>query len=243
MKADPRVTVWKNAEALSVAAAHFFVANCHRCIAKKGRFVVALSGGNTPKMFFQLLASVAFSRNISWKNVFLFWSDERFVPHTDPESNYRMAKENLLTHIQIPAENIFPVPVNTGPKEDATEYEAVIRKFFNHKKPVFDWLLLGLGDDGHTASLFPQTAILREKKRWIKEVWVESKQNWRISFTLSLINKAAQVVFIVAGKEKAPVVATILQRKKTRPLLPAQLVAPSKGTICWMLDEEAAANI
>ena len=243
MKTHPVITVWKDAEVLSIAAAHFFIAECHRCIAKKGKFAVALSGGNTPKRLYQILASPDFSRNIPWEKVFLFWSDERFVAHTDTESNYRMVKENLLDHIPIPVKNIFPVPVNDTAKKSASLYEKTIEHFFKNKKDVFDWLLLGIGDDGHTASLFPGTLILKEKKRLVQEVWVEQKQNWRISFTLPLINKSAQIIFLVTGREKATVVSDIVRHKKIKPVLPSQLVKPVKGNICWMLDEEAAAKI
>ena len=237
------VLTWKDAEALSIATAHFFVATCNRCIAEKGKFVVALSGGNTPKRLYQLLATHEFSKNIPWNKVFLFWSDERFAPHTDADSNYLMAKENWLDHITIPKENIFPIPTDGKTKSCAKEYEQTIHSFFGNKKIVFDCLLLGIGNDGHTASLFPGTDIFKEKKRLVKEVWVEEKQTWRISFTLPLINKAAGVIFLVSGREKATVIASILHQEKVKPTLPSQLVKPAKGSIYWMLDEEAAANI
>ncbi len=240
---NPGITIWKDVEALSIAAAHFFVSECHRCIAKKEKFVVALSGGNTPKRLYQLLASPDFNRNIPWENVFLFWSDERFVPHTDADSNYSMVKENLLDHISIPEKNIFPIPVNGTAKDCAKEYEVIIKQFFNNKKVVFDCLLLGLGNDGHTASLFPGTAVLKEKKKLIKEVWLEEKQTWRISFTFPLINNAALIIFLVAGKEKAAVVTDVINKKIIKPAFPSQLVKPLKGNIYWMLDEEAAAKI
>lgn len=252
MKTIPDRTIWKDHEAMSFAAAHFFVAACRQAISKQGKFTIALSGGSTPKRLYQILASAEFNRNIPWKNVFLFWSDERFVPHTDVTSNYRMIKENLLDHISIPDKNIFPIPVNSTSKASATRYETSIRRFFNNKKMAFDCVLLGLGDDGHTASLFPDTAILKEKKRMVLEVWVEQKQTWRISFTLPLINKATQVVFLVSGSDKAGVVADILNYKKLKPALPAQLVIPGKtrlnsimgqGNVSWILDEEAAAKI
>ena len=235
------VLVWKDPETLSNAAAHLFVETCNRCIAEKGKFVAALSGGNTPERLYQLLAGNGFSLNIPWEKVFLFWSDERFVPRKDAESNYRMVKENLLDHIAIPQENIFPVPVDGDPKKCAKEYEKVIRSFFNSKKVVFDCVLLGIGNDGHTASLFPRTAILNEKKKLVKEVWVEEKQSWRISFTLPLINRASQIIFLVAGKEKATIIAVVLGNKKEKPVLPSQLIQPGKGINYWMLDDEAAA--
>lgn len=237
------VLIWKDTEAASVAAAHFFVTECQRCIAEKGKFIVALSGGNTPKRLFQLLASSEFSRNINWKKIFIFWSDERFVPHTDADSNYKMAKENLLDHIAIPAKNIFATPINKTAKESAAKYEATLRKFFKKDKIVFDHLMLGIGDDGHTASLFPGTTILQEKRKLISEVWVEQKQTWRISFTLPLINRASQIIFLVTGKEKATVVADVLKHKKIKPALPSQLVKSEKGIVSWVLDEDAASGL
>ena len=242
-KTKAQVICWKDPESLSLTAAHFFVTECHRSIALHGRFIVALSGGNTPKRLYQLLATPEFSKNIPWKKVFLFWSDERFLPHTDPESNYRMVKENLLDHISIPKKNIYPTPVKSSPRLCAAKYEASIKKIFPGKAPAFDWVLLGVGEDGHTASLFPATNILKKKKRLVKEVWVESKQTWRISFTLPLINKAVQIIFLVVGKEKAAVVATALANKKTKHSLPIQLVQPDKGIIYWLLDDAAASSI
>jgi 6-phosphogluconolactonase len=236
------ILTWKDADELSQAAALFFVAECHRCIAQKGSFVVALSGGSTPKKLFQLLAASGISRNILWKQVFLFWSDERFVPLTDADSNYRMAKENLLDHISIPKKNVFATPVKGSPEDCARQYEDSLRRFFNGKKPVFDWLLLGAGPDGHTASLFPGTDILDEKKRLVKEVWVEAKSTWRISFTYPLINKAENVVFLVSGAEKAPVIKEVMKKTASKNPLPVQGVQPTAGQVWWMLDEAAAGN-
>lgn len=242
-KTKAEILYWKDAESLSLAAAHFFVTECHRSIALHGRFIVALSGGNSPKRLYQLLATPEFSKNIPWRNVFLFLSDERFVPQTDAESNYRMIKGNLLENISIPKKNVFPVPVKGSAKKCAAKYEASIKKIFDGKEPVFDWLLLGVGEDGHTASLFPGTTILKKKKRLVKEVWVEQKQTWRISFTLPLINKASQIVFLVTGKEKATIVAMSLANKKTKHPLPVQLVKPDKGIIYWLIDDDAGSFI
>lgn len=238
-----QILFWKDAESLSLAAAYFFVTECHRSIALHGRFIVALAGGNTPKRLYQLLATPEFSNNIPWKKVILFFSDERFVPHTDMESNFRMVRENLLDHIPVPKKNIFPIPVNDTAKQCAAKYETRIKKMFKGKAPVFDWILLGVGEDGHTASLFPGINILKKKKSLVKEVWVEEKKTWRISFTLSLINNAAQIIFLVSGKEKATVVATALTNKKGKQPLPVQLVQPAEGTTYWMLDKDAASSI
>ncbi len=237
MKTIPNKTIWKDHEAMSLAAAHFFVADCHRVIAKQGKFSVALSGGNTPKRFYEILASNEFSKNIPWKKVFLFWSDERFVSHNSPDSNYNMVKKSLLDKIDIPPKNIFPVPVTGDPGQNARQYEATIRKYFANKQPAFDWLLLGTGNDGHTASLFPHTPVLIENRRLIKQVWIVDKQSWRITFTFPLINKAKQIIFLVSGKEKSKVVAAVFD-KPVKKIYPVQYVNAEKSL--WMLDKAAA---
>ncbi|TMI72974.1 MAG: 6-phosphogluconolactonase [Bacteroidetes bacterium] len=236
MKTIPDKTTWKDHEAMSLAAAHFFVADCHRVIAKQGKFSVALSGGTTPKRFYEILSSTEFSKNIPWKKVFLFWSDERFVSHSSPDSNYNMAKKSLLDKIDIPPKNIFPVPVTGDPGQNARQYEATIRKFFANKLPAFDWLLLGTGDDGHTASLFPHTPVLIENRRLVKPVWIADKQSWRITFTFPLINKARQIVFLVSGKEKSKVVSAVFH-KPVKKIYPVQYVNAEKSL--WMLDKAA----
>ncbi|HET6994573.1 MAG TPA: 6-phosphogluconolactonase [Chitinophagaceae bacterium] len=237
MKTIPDKTTWKDHETMSLAAAHFFVAACHRVIAKQGKFSVALSGGNTPKRLYELLASNELSKNIPWKKVFLFWSDERFVSHSSPDSNYNMVKKSLLDKIDIPPKNIFPVPVTGDPGQNARQYEATIRKFFANKSPAFDWLLLGTGNDGHTASLFPNTPVLIENRQLIKQVWIADKQSWRITFTFPLINKASQIIFLVSGKEKSKVVSAVFN-KPVKKIYPVQYVNAEKSL--WMLDKAAA---
>ena len=151
-------------ESLSTAAAHFFTIACSRSIAEHDQFTVALSGGNTPKRLYELLATPEFSQNINWKKVFIFFSDERYVPHSDAESNFNMASKALLDHIAIPRKNIFSIPTSSTPAKDASTYEASVKKITGNKKFAFDLILLGMGADGHTASLFPGTEILNEKK-------------------------------------------------------------------------------
>jgi 6-phosphogluconolactonase len=229
--------IWENAEALSIAAAHYFVERCNKSIAETGRFTVALSGGSTPKALYQLLATPKFSRNIDWKNVHLLWGDERFVPHTHEDSNYRMVKEALLDHVKVPRKNILAMPTKGEAKDCAVQYEKAIADTLG-KKMQIDLTLLGMGDDGHTASLFPGTNILNEKKAYIKEVWVESKQTFRLSFTYRLIDNSKEAMFLVAGAAKAPVVKHIFS-KNAKHKFPVQEVDLKKGTAIWMLDEAA----
>jgi 6-phosphogluconolactonase len=212
-------------ETMSIAAAHFFVTEYEKAIIKKERFTVALSGGNTPEYLYTLLTTHVYSRNINWKKVFIFFSDERFVPHTSKESNYKMACGTLLSNIPIPAKNIFG--------KDALRYERSVKKIFGTTVvPAFDLVLLGMGADGHTASLFPGSVLLKEKKRLVKEVYLVEKDIYRISFTLPLINRSKQILILVSGKEKTPILKKIFSRRITKDLLPVQMV---KGNVMWMI--------
>lgn len=237
METLPGKTIWKDHEEMSIVAAHFFVAACHQAITIQGSFTVALSGGNTPKRLYELLSAPPFSKNIPWKKVFLFWSDERFVPHKSPDSNYNMVKKSLLDHIDIPVKNIFPVPITGNPEQCARNYESTIKKYFDNKPPVFDWILLGTGHDGHTASLFPHTPVLIENRKLIKQVWLEEQQSWRISFTYPLINKAMQIIVLVSGEEKAHIVQAVFT-KRAKKIYPVQYINPQRSL--WVMDEAAA---
>jgi 6-phosphogluconolactonase len=237
MTSVPDRTIWKDHEAMSFAAAHFFVAACHQYVARQGKFSVALSGGTTPQRFYEILALAEFSKNIPWKQVFIFWSDERFVSHTSPESNYGMVKKTLLDKIDIPPGNIFPIPVTDDPGQNARQYETTIKRFFNNKPAAFDWLLLGTGSDGHTASLFPNTPVLIENRKLIKQVWVDDKQSWRITFTYPLINKAKQIILLVSGKEKSAVVQAVFS-KPAKKIYPVQYVNAKRSL--WIMDKPAA---
>jgi len=219
-------------ESLSTAAAHFFTVACQRSIAAHDKFTVALSGGYTPKRLYELLAMPEFSNNINWKKVFIFFSDERYVSHNDADSNFNMAAKALLEHISIPKKNIFAIPVSSTPAKDAIAYEAAVKKITSDSKFALDLVLLGMGADGHTASLFPGTEILNEKRRLLKEVFLKDKNMYRISFTLPLINRAKQILLLVSGEEKKPVLKKVAANQKNGKLLPVQLL---KGDITWMV--------
>lgn len=219
-------------ESLSQAAAHFFLVAYSRSVAARDKFTVALSGGNTPRRMYELLATQEFSQNINWKKVFIFFSDERYVPHNDPESNFKMAKEALLDNISIPKKNIFAIPVSSTPSKDAATYETSVKNITAGTKFSFDLVLLGMGADGHTASLFPGTEILQEKKRLVKETFLHEKKTYRISFTFPLINKAKQILLLVNGNEKEAILQKISSNRKTKTPLPVQLV---KADITWMV--------
>ncbi len=244
MSSTRSIEVFATAPDLFHAAAEEFVGAARTAIGAQGRFTVALSGGNTPKALYSLLASN--HSNFAWNRVFLFFGDERHVPPTDPESNYRMVNESLLSKITIPAENVFRVAAeNPDADAAASEYEAQIRKFFELKPgefPRFDLILLGMGPDGHTASLFPDSAALEEKSRIVVANWVAKFNTHRITFTFPVLDRAAEAMFMASGADKADMVHQVLDEKQTPPF-PCQLVNPTDGKLLWMLDEAAAAKL
>ncbi len=201
---------------------------------------IALSGGSTPKDVYNALAK---KQEINWQAVRLYWGDERMVPPDHADSNYRMTKEALLDHVAIPKENIFRIKGELSPEEAARNYEEILAQSFNSSPPVFDLVLLGLGDDGHTASLFPSTEILNETQRSAAEVFVPKFDAWRVSLTYPVLNHAKQILFLVAGKSKAEVVKQILENPKPQMHLPASVVSPVGGMLIWFLDSSAAAML
>jgi 6-phosphogluconolactonase len=244
MQSTRTIEVVATAADLFHAAAEEFVRTARAAIGAQGRFTVALSGGSTPKALYSLLATNY--ADFVWNRVFLFFGDERHVPPTDSESNYRMVKESLLTKISIPDGNVFRVPAeNPDAAAAAADYEAQIRRFFELKSgefPRFDLILLGMGPDGHTASLFPDSAALDEQSRLVVANWVAKFNTHRITFTFPVLNRAAEVMFLASGPDKADMLHRVLEDKNTPPL-PSQRVQPSDGNLLWLLDEAAAAKL
>jgi 6-phosphogluconolactonase len=231
-----------SAEAVAQAAAELFVQTCEQSLRERGRFAVALSGGSTPKRTFELLATQPFSARVDWSRVHLFWGDERYVPHDDPNSNFRMTSEALLRHAPIPPDNVHPVATEiTPPEEAAADYEAELRRTVGDGKsiPAFDLVYLGLGTNGHTASLFPHSPILHEQSRLVVADFVGEVNTWRISMTAPLLNRGRIVAFLIAGRDKAQVVREVLTGPRDPERLPAQLIVP-EGQLLWLVDEAAS---
>jgi 6-phosphogluconolactonase len=211
-------------------------------IAKRGRFAIALSGGHTPEKMFSLWSETAQYRDKTpWDRIHIFWSDERYVPEDDPLSNYHMARETLIAHVPIPAENVHPIPTNLAPPEDcARAYEADLLKFFGAEPPAFDVQLLGLGPEGHTASLFPGSAPLNEKLRWVAAVRVPAEPPQRITFTPVVLNRGRNTFFLVAGENKRDILSAIRKECTAETSqYPAARIHPAKPPV-WFLDAAAA---
>ena len=234
------ILVAKDKDELNAMAAAKFVEIANSAIRDNGRFTVALAGGSTPKSLYRLLASDEFRNKIDWPKVFFFFGDERNVPPTDPESNFRMARETLFDLLGTPSENIFMWPTGeTTPQITADKYEKTLRSFFTASQPL-DLALLGMGADGHTASLFPFTPALRENSRLAVSNWVDKLATYRLTMTFPMLNSAANTIFMVAGEEKAPVLKEILEGEYQSDQYPAQGVDPERGNLCWLADKAAA---
>jgi len=206
-----------------------------------GRFTVALSGGSTPKAMFQILAEKPFAGMLPWRSIYFFWGDERCVPPDHPDSNYRMAWETLLSKVPVPAENIFRIPAEDEDHQRAADsYCETLQKFFAEEWPHFDLFFLGMGPDGHTASLFPGTEALKAHDRIATPNYVEKFQSWRITLTADAINKARNIIFLVAGQDKAPALREVITGPRNPELYPSQLIEPYYGTLLWLIDEPAA---
>ena len=241
MKLDTRI--FPDIDALSRAALEQLLRDLRESIAQRGRGAIALSGGHTPEKMYALWAATEKYRNeTDWNRVHLFWGDERYVPQDDPLSNYRMTSEALLAQVPIPAANVHAAPTNLPTPEKAAEvYDQELRKFFGAAAPAFDVTLLGLGPEGHTASLFPDSPALLEKSRWIVPVQVAAVPPNRLTFTLPVLNSSRNTYFLVAGENKRPILSALRAEPETRPsAYPAGRIRPTDGRVLWFLDQAAA---
>lgn len=234
------IQIYPDYEQLSLAAAKCFVEESQKAIAKHGRFSVVLSGGHTPQHTYEILAQPPFKEEVSWQQTHVFWGDERCVPPEDSLSNIHMAKQALLNHIPIPASNIHPMQGNLNLQAAAQSYEKEIQQFFHGQKPQFDLIFLGLGDNGHTASLFPFLPALHETQKWVAAVYVAEQDMHRLTMTVSLLNQGRKIVFLVSGSEKASIFSRMLDGAYDPDALPAQLIRPVDGELLWLVDQDAA---
>lgn len=239
--------ILENGEELAREAADFVVWTGEQAITSAGTFRLALSGGSTPKALYALLAGTGLVKRLDWRRVAVFFGDERCVPPEHADSNFRMANETLIKPLNIPRDRIFRMHGEDEPDQAARRYEESLRKEFGTPAPAwprFDLILLGLGDDGHTASLFPGTPALSEQKRLIVQNPAPQGAKQRLTFTAPLINQAQTVVFLVSGKSKAPALKAVLEdRTADSQRFPAKLIHPEKGRLIWFLDHAAAAEL
>jgi 6-phosphogluconolactonase len=251
-KAGAQVRVYKDNDELALKAARRFARLADQYVVGSGRFTVALSGGSTPKAMFSLLAQSPFVETIPWSAIYFFWGDERCVPPDHADSNYRMTFETLLSKVPVPEENIFRVPAElSDPNLAAQNYSNTLLQFFLKavdtgataplsNVPRFDLVFLGMGPDGHTASLFPGTDALHNDTDIVTANYVEKFKAHRITLTAKTINNARNITFLIAGQDKAETLKNVLEGERNIELYPSQMIHPSKGTLLWLADEAAA---
>ncbi len=244
----PDVQIFADADQLARAVAELFIRLAGECVAMREVFSVALSGGSTPLAAYALLAQEGYRERVDWARVHVFWGDERCVPPDHADSNYRKAHATLLSRVPIPEDHIHRIRGELSPAQAAQAYEEELMAFFptlssdeSRLRAGFDLTLLGLGDDGHTASLFPWTAAVHENVRWTAAQYITHLGLWRVTLTPALLNRSAHIVFIVSGPTKSQVLQRVLYGPFQPDRYPAQAIHPVDGTLTWMVDEAAAA--
>ncbi len=226
---------------LAEKGAEMFCEIAKQSISDRGRFVVAVSGGSTPRAMHGRLSQDPYLSDFFWQNTHIFWVDERMVEFDHPDSNFGTARKDLLEEIPIPFDHIYPMPVMTHPEDGAELYQMTLKTFFQSigsDDPVFDLILLGIGTDGHTASLFPEQAFTYPDQSWVISVKGKNPNVFRLTLTYFVLNRARNILFLVSGKDKALIVKSLFEDNTVD--LPAKNIKPLKGTLMWLLDQEAA---
>jgi 6-phosphogluconolactonase len=257
-----QLIVTKNIDELNWQVAEWMTGYITEVLREHDRFTIALSGGSTPKKLYQLLASNEFKEKIDWGKLHIFWGDERYVPFTDDRNNAKMAFETLLNQVPVAKSQVHVMRTDIDSEESASEYEKLLKQYFQkavsfeprasskattHSSQLtthsFDLVLLGLGDNAHTLSLFPGEQVIHEKQHWVKSVFVKEVSMQRITLTAPVVNLSKRVAFLVSGKDKADAVSHVLLNEHTPDMYPAQIIKPVNGELFWFLDEPAAIGL
>lgn len=238
-----QIHIDKNIDELAEHVARWIVVLAKETLQKSDRFTIALSGGSTPLKLHKLLAASPHKEEIDWSKVHVFWGDERAVPFEDSRNNAKMAYNTLLNFVDVPAEQIHVMRTDIDPVESAIEYEKMLHRYFDGTPHSFDLVLLGMGDDGHTLSLFPGTPIVHEQTKWADAFFLAAQDMYRITITAPITNKAAHVAFMAAGNGKAQTLKAVLEGPKKPDLYPSQQINPVNGELHWFIDEAAAAAL
>jgi 6-phosphogluconolactonase len=244
--------IYKDTELMSVDCAKWICESIAETVQTKGRFTWVLSGGNTPKTLYELLAASPYREKIPWEKLHIFWGDERAVPFDDPRNNAKMAYDNLLNQVPVPASQIHVMRTDIPPEESAVAYEKILQQYFpsaNRTKTstvgghTFDLVLLGMGEDGHTLSLFPGTEVVQEEKAWTRAYFLKAQDMYRITLTKSIVNLSAKVAFLATGPDKAKALEQVLEGPFNPDLYPSQVIRPLTGELHWFIDEKAASGL
>ena len=235
-----QLIIRKNPTELAKTAADFITKRINEVLKTQARFTIALSGGSTPKALHELLAKPPYVEKIPWAQLHVFWGDERYVPIDDEQSNAGMAYDTLLGHVYTPEEQIHIWRTDLEPDAAAADYDQVLHEYFNDRGPTFDLVLLGMGDDGHTLSLFPGTEVVHEQTAWTKAYFLTQQNMFRLTLTAPIVNRASCIVFLVAGPKKAEPLKEVLEGDYNPNKYPSQVIRPIDGELVWLVDEKAA---
>jgi 6-phosphogluconolactonase len=237
------IQIAKDGAALSEALAKHIVRYIKEVLETQDRFTFVLSGGSTPKALYQLLASDTYRNLVDWSKVHFFWGDERAVPYEDDRNNAKMADETLLQYLPTPANQIHRMRTDIPAEASAAHYEDILHTYFDGKEHTFDLVLLGMGDDGHTLSLFPGQPVVHEQQYWATAFYLQAQEMYRITLTAPVTNLSKQVVFLTTGTGKAAALKEVLEGELNIPLYPSQIIRPPKGDLIWFVDEAAASKL
>lgn len=235
--------IFSTASEMTHAVADWLVNYVAQVLQSQERFTLALSGGSTPKALHKLLAAPPYRDRIAWNRLHIFWGDERYVPFADEQNNARMAYDTLLNHVPVPDPHIHVMRTDVPPERSAADYGKILHQYFDGHNHTFDLVLLGMGDDGHTLSLFPETEVIGEKTAWVKSLYLEKQRMYRITLTTPVINRAACVAFLVSGEGKAATLNEVLNGPYRPEQFPAQSIQPENGQLIWFVDEAAAQHL
>lgn len=235
--------IHKDTTALQKEMAGWIVEDIEKVLAKKDRYTLVLSGGSSPQGLYTLLSAAPWRSRVPWEKLHFFWGDERYVPFSDARHNGRMAYETLLRHVPVPAAQIHYMDTSLSPEDAAQDYEKLLHRYFTPQQATFDLVLLGMGDDGHTLSLFPGSALITESHAWVAAPYVKAQQMYRITLTAVAVNQAARVAFLVTGEKKATTLHEVLRGDFQPERLPAQIIQPADGALHWFIDQAAAASL
>jgi 6-phosphogluconolactonase len=246
------VRIFRDADELSRSVAKWIADSIAATLRRSDRFTIALSGGSTPKLLHKILASAPYKDQIDWSKLHIFWGDERDVPFEDSRNNAKMAYDTLLNFVQVPASQVHVMRTDIAPEQSAAEYEKILHRYFDVPAGVasasapansFDLVLLGMGDDGHTLSLFPGTAAVHEEKAWAIAYFLKAQDMYRITLTKTIVNRAARIAFLTTGAGKAHALNEVINGSYDPDLYPSQEIKPIAGELLWFVDEAAAAGL
>lgn len=237
--------IYKNAGEFSRALADWTTDYISETLKKQDRFTWVLSGGNTPRALYELLAKPPYREKIQWEKLHLFWGDERAVPFEDDRNNAKMAYDTLLNHVPVPASQIHIMRTDLTPEQSVVEYEKILHQYFpsENNSTTFDLVFLGMGEDGHTLSLFPGTKVVHEEKAWVASFFLQAQDMYRITLTRPVVNRSACIAFLTTGANKAHALKEVLKGAYNPDLYPSQVIRPENGNLHWFVDEAAASGI